>query len=48
MVSKKAYTDCVSQMSTAKADVSVANTTWASVITLWITTGLAILVQAIK
>ena len=45
---QKAYTDCVAKTANAKANVSVANATWASVITIWVTTGLAILAQAVN
>lgn len=44
---QKAYTDCVAQTANANANVSVANASWASVITIWVTTGLTILVNAI-
>ena len=40
---QKIYTDCVAQTTNAEANLSVANATWASVITIWVTTGLAIL-----
>ncbi len=39
-LNKKAYTDCVAQIATAKAETSVANATWASIITAWATTGI--------
>ena len=45
---QKAYTDCVAQTANAKANVSGANATWASVITLWVTTGVTILVGLIR
>ena len=45
---KKAYTDCVTQTANANANVSVANASWAAVITLWVTTGATILVGFIK
>ena len=45
---QKAYTDCVAQTANANANVSVANATWASVITIWVTTGLSILAGVVR